>query len=84
MNPRDQAENRFLLRRAERIFRELPASERRMLDQLITGFEGVLEMRDAAAIEETRRALKEFLNRVDVYGSEEDRPENEGPGHGDD
>ena len=61
----DEAGNRFLLRRAERLYRELPFMERDMLSQLLDGFEQVLEMREPSAIEMARRHLEEFLDRFE-------------------
>lgn len=70
-HPREQSVNRFMIRRAERLYQELPLAERRFLDALITGFEEALELRDAAAIEANRAALEQFLNQFDT----EDRNE---------
>jgi molecular chaperone HscC len=64
-HPREEAANRFLLRRAERVYRELPMDQREFLSQLLDGFEGAMELQDAEAIERHREALKEFLDRVD-------------------
>ncbi len=70
-HPREESVNRFMIRRAERLYQELPLAERRFLDALITGFEEALELRDAAAIEANRAALEQFLNQFDT----EDRNE---------
>jgi len=70
-HPREQSVNRFMIRRAERLYQELPLDERRRLDALITGFEEALELRDDAAIEANRIALEHFLNQFDT----EDRNE---------
>ena len=64
-HPRDEVGNRFLLRKAERLYRELPFLERDALAQLLDGFEQVLEMREPAAIEAARRHLEEFLERFE-------------------
>jgi molecular chaperone HscC len=69
--PRDEARNRFLLRRAERIYQELPAPEQAILGQLLDGFEGALELGDQEAIARHQEALDEFLNGHD-FGSEEE------------
>lgn len=64
-HPRDEAVNRFLVLRAERLYQELPLAERRFLDGLLTGFEEAMELRDPAAIESNRSALEQFLNSFD-------------------
>ena len=71
IHPRDDAVNRYAIRRAERLYQELPLAERRFLDSLLSGFEEALEIRDAAAIESNREALEGFLNQYDT----EDRNE---------
>ena len=65
LHPRDESVNRFLILRAERIYQVLPLAERRFLDELLTGFEEALELRDSAAIASNRESLQEFLNAVD-------------------
>ena len=70
-HPRDEAVNRFLILRAERLYQELPLAERRFLDALLTGLEEALELRDPSAIESNREALEGFLNQFDT----EDRNE---------
>jgi molecular chaperone HscC len=70
-HPRDEAVNRYLIRRAERLYQELPLNERRFLDSLLTGLEEALELRDPSAIESNREALERFLNQFDT----EDRNE---------
>jgi molecular chaperone HscC len=64
-HPREEAANRLLLRRAERVFAELPAPERTILGDLIDGFEEALELRDAAAVDRHRTALAQFLDMHD-------------------
>ena len=70
-HPRDEAVNRFLILRAERLYQELPLAERRFLDSLLTGLEEALDLRDPPAIESNREALEGFLNQFDT----EDRNE---------
>ncbi len=70
-HPREEAVNRFLILRAERLYQELPLAERRFLDALLTGLEEALELRDPSAIESNREALESFLNQFDT----EDRNE---------
>jgi molecular chaperone HscC len=71
MHPREEAANRFLLRRAERIYQELSIEGREILGQLLDGFEAALELREADAIERNREALQEFLDRWEGGDAEE-------------
>jgi molecular chaperone HscC len=75
-HPREEAANRFLLRRAERVFQELSLEQRQVLGQFLDGFEEALEMRDAAAIESHREVLQQFLDRCE--GSDADRDDEQG------
>ena len=74
-HPREETVNRFLLRRAERLYEELSLPLRQQLDMLLTGFEDSLDMQDKAAIEENRQALREFLERIDEeFSGESENP----------
>jgi molecular chaperone HscC len=64
-HPRDESVNRFLLRRAERVYQELSVDARAVLGQLLDGFEAALESQEPAAIEHHRSALKAFLDSCD-------------------
>lgn len=72
--PRDEAANRYLLRRAERLYQELSAEQRDLLGQLLDGFEAALNMRDPAGIENHRQALERFVNSFDTGPEPEDTP----------
>ena len=61
-HPREKAENRLLLGRAERLFGEVTTEVRQRLDALLDGFEQALERGDPALIDEYRAALREFLD----------------------
>lgn len=74
-HPRDEAVNRHLIRWAERVFRELPLDERRVLEQLIAGFEEALELHDSGSTETHREMLQRFLAEFDPNGGEEERQE---------
>ncbi len=74
-HPREEAVNRFLLRRAERAYQELSREGREMLGQLLDGFEAALNLQDAEAIERHRSVLEQFLDRHDTGGA--DGPEGE-------
>jgi molecular chaperone HscC len=67
-HPREEAENRFLLARAERVFKELSADLRRALGELLDGFEAALEAQEPAAIESHREVLRLFLSAHDPSG----------------
>lgn len=64
-HPREESVNRFLLRRAERLYAELGMSERDMLSELLDGFESALASQDRPVIDKYREALKDFLDRYD-------------------
>jgi molecular chaperone HscC len=65
-HPREEAVNRYLLRRAERLYQELGTDERDRLSKLLDGFEAALGMQDEAAIQSNREALELFLSRYDA------------------
>jgi molecular chaperone HscC len=71
--PREETTNRFLLRRAERVYQELSLELREELGMLLDGFEEALELQDAAAIQRYRRALQEFLDRHDTGADDHSR-----------
>jgi molecular chaperone HscC len=75
-SPRDETANRFLIRRAERVFQELSLDARTILGDLLDGFEEALTLKDPSAIERNREALTRFLDRVDGSAS------SDGPGEG--
>jgi molecular chaperone HscC len=78
-HPRDEQVNRYLLRRAERLYQELPRDSREALGDLLDGFEAVLNLRDVEAIERFRDALQKFLDAHDSSAdeaSEDDSDEN--------
>jgi molecular chaperone HscC len=64
-HPRDEEANRFLLLRAERVYKELPADLRQALGVLLDGFEAALESRDREAVAGNREALEHFLSLHD-------------------
>ncbi len=65
LHPRDDAINQFVIRRAERLFVELPVRERNVLGSLIDGFEGAMQLQDEQAINSCREALQEFMDMLD-------------------
>jgi molecular chaperone HscC len=71
-HPREEAANRFLLKRAERLFQELPRDARDHLSQLLDGFEGALDAQDdAATIANWRDMLSAFVQRFDSDSSQD-------------
>jgi molecular chaperone HscC len=72
-HPREEALNRHLLRRAERLFGEIGGDQRTILGQFLDGFESALEIGDRAAIERHREALQEFLDAIDPAAGDGER-----------
>lgn len=70
-HPREETANRFTLRRAERVYRELPMVLQRELESLLDGFEESLELGDKQLIVRYREALEQFLDLHDLETSED-------------
>ena len=68
VQPREEATNRLLLRRAERIYQELSLDGRRVLERLLDGFEQILETGSKDEIANYRSELGEFLAQFDSEG----------------
>ena len=64
-HPREEAPNRLLLRRAERLYAELGPEARAALGQLLDGFEEALGIGDREAVDRHREALAGFLELHD-------------------
>ena len=64
-HPREETVNRLLLRRAERVYRELSHGLREQLSFLLDGFETALAMQEPETIDRHREALEQFLDRWD-------------------
>jgi molecular chaperone HscC len=64
-HPREEAVNRFLLARAERVFKELSTELRRTLGELIDGFERAMESQTPQEMDAHRQALEQFLSAFD-------------------
>lgn len=69
--PREEAVNRYLLQRAERIFGEIGADARTTLGEMLDGFEESLEIGDVEAIERHREALAAYLDILDSSTGDE-------------
>lgn len=65
IHPREQEENRLLLLRGERMYEERTGNDRVLLDLWLRAFEEALNSRDAGAIEDARRKLKEQLRGLE-------------------
>ncbi|MEK6236213.1 MAG: Hsp70 family protein, partial [Planctomycetales bacterium] len=65
-HPRDEAVNRFMLKRAERVFRELSLLEREDLAQLMHGFEEAMELQESDLVERHRVELEKFLDKAET------------------
>ncbi|AMV23286.1 Chaperone protein HscC [Gemmata sp. SH-PL17] len=74
-HPRDEEANRFVLLRAERVFKELPAELRDVLGELLDVFEAAMEKQDAAVIASHREELERFLTLYDPHGDAPNKDE---------
>ena len=59
------------MRRAERVYQELPQLDRKMLSDLLDGFEEALEEGLTEEISRFREAITEFLERFDFGSNDE-------------
>ena len=66
IHPRDQAENRALLAKAERMYEECLGGMRDYIGQCIGVFNVALESQDEHVIARARKELEERLARVDL------------------
>ncbi len=64
IGPRDQAENKLLLVRAEKAYEEAMGGDRTMIAQCVRAFEEALDSRDREKILDTRRDLVELINAI--------------------
>lgn len=74
-HPREETVNRFLLRRAERVFQEIAPVLRDQLSTLLDGFEAALSMQDEEVIGQHRQALEMFLSQFDPAGDAQEEGE---------
>lgn len=72
-HPREESVNRFLLRRAGRLYEELSLTERQRLGEMLDGFEAALSEGDQKVIAEYRSALEELLSFMEggLYGEQD-------------
>jgi molecular chaperone HscC len=66
IHPRDQAENRALLARAERVYQEALGSTREEVARETDRFEATLGRQDEKAAAEARERLSSFLDRIEA------------------
>jgi molecular chaperone HscC len=67
-HPRDDIKNIQLMKRAERVFRELPVEIRASLAERIDWFEGALESQEPGRIDDAYQELCRFLDLHDAEG----------------
>jgi molecular chaperone HscC len=65
VHPRELAENRAALARAERCYQQYLGDKREYVSRLITAFEASLERQEPRAIETARRAMSTLLDRLE-------------------
>jgi molecular chaperone HscC len=69
-HPREEAVNRFVIARAERLYKELPSELRQALGELLDGFEAGLQTQEPETIERHRLNLQMFLSLHDPDGDD--------------
>jgi molecular chaperone HscC len=65
VHPRDQAENRAVLARAERLYAERLGDARAEVGQMIDHFRYLMDRQDPAAVQAFRREMSAWLDRAD-------------------
>ncbi len=65
VHPRDQADNRLLLERADRLYSQLLGEEREAVGRLLGRFRAVLESQDPEAITEARETFAMSLDSIE-------------------
>lgn len=65
IHPRDQAENRFVLERANRLYEQFLGYERQQVGDLLSRFNSVLETQDVLAIDKARQELTHALDYLE-------------------
>jgi len=72
IHPREKNANRFMIKRAERLFQELPSMLRDQLDMYLDVFESALDSQDPNEIESVRSQLEMFLSVHDPVDDSDD------------
>lgn len=70
--PREEARNHALIKRAERVYQQLAIEERQRLDRLIDFFEESLATGKTEEIDEWRNALEAYLDEMDYESNDDD------------
>ncbi|MBA4104811.1 MAG: molecular chaperone HscC [Pirellula sp.] len=65
-DPRDKAQNRLLMKRAERVIEEMPMGARNELESLLDGFEEAMSARDDAVTARFQTAIQELLDQWEM------------------
>jgi molecular chaperone HscC len=65
VHPRDQAENRYLVERATRLYEDRLGEERVLLQQWLAQFEAALDTQDAHVVEAARARFRDALDGID-------------------
>ena len=65
VHPREQAENKAVMARAERVFEETLGPVRMEVGNAMDQFHAILEKQDLALIAEARTRMNAFLDQVD-------------------
>jgi molecular chaperone HscC len=74
-HPREETANRFLIKRAERVYRELPMLQRQILGEAIEGFETAMEMQEKDLVQRHHEALSELLDQLESGWSDDETGE---------
>ena len=72
IHPREKTANRFVLKRAERLFQELPSFLRDQLGMYLDVYEAALESQNPSEIDEVRQQLEMFLSVHDALDDDSD------------
>jgi molecular chaperone HscC len=64
-HPRDEADNRYLIERAKRLFEDRLGNDRTMLQDWLAQFEAVLQTQDERQIRQARQQFKDALDSID-------------------
>ena len=70
-HPREDAWNRLLLHRAERLYAELSLRMQKALSELLDGFEEAMELGARPTIDRFRKEVEAFLDRHDAEGKDD-------------
>lgn len=68
IHPRDRIENRTLLARGERLYRQLRGDTRELLEQRLMHFEHVLDTQDVNVIGPAAREYRDLLDDIERHG----------------